>query len=97
MINVAVCLDVTSPSPPQNAMSTEYSSHRGVHLHINEYQFGLFAVLTCIFAEDVHCLLTNHIPLDLLWHKKELLAFSRLLMHHRAERLKLSDATRSSS
>lgn len=34
MMKVAVCLDVTRPSPPQNAMSTEYSSHRGVHLRM---------------------------------------------------------------
>lgn len=32
MMNVAVSLDVTKPSPPQNAMSTEYSSQRGVQL-----------------------------------------------------------------
>ena len=33
MMKVAVCLDVTRPSPPQKAMSTEYSSQIGVHLH----------------------------------------------------------------
>ncbi len=97
MINVAVCLDVTSPSPPQNAMSTEYSSHRGVHLHMDEYQFGLLLCSHAYLQSDVHCLLTNQIPSDLLWYTKELLAFSWLLMRHRAERLKLSAGTRSSS
>ena len=40
MMKVAASLDVTKPSPPQNAMSTEYSSHRGVQLEGTPHQLG---------------------------------------------------------
>ena len=54
MMKVAVCFDVTRPSPPQKAMSTEYNSQRGVHLSKMTCHCALRLTMNCAALATEH-------------------------------------------